>query len=253
MATARGKQRGLSRQGDVTTVKVAVDTARKKRFDVLLAAMNTSRRDEAGGFDAYWEAVGDILGSELYVAGGHATAAAFVRAVVKVPLRSALRNVRVARHASPAEEARYGTAVLDAALAYIEAKAGGPIEGKLPVAFDKLRVPVARGEGTGSILLAEATVDQVRAATRALLGGGKRASASTSPVEQAIGRAFRGTKALHGITVRVRGGRVQLGAFPATALGELGRALAGVKLPAAEKAGAAAKEPAKKARPAKGG
>lgn len=231
MAIARGKSRGVARKGDVSTVKVVVDTARKKRFEALIGEMHSSKRDEASGFDAYWEAVDDILRAELYIAGGYATADAFVRAVVKVPLRSALRNVRIARHASPAEEAAFGTALLDAAIGFIEAKAGGPIDGPLPVAFDKLRIPVEDGKGTKTLPLAEATVEQVRAATRALLGDGKKATSKRSPTEQAIVTTLHATKALRGLTVSVRDGKVRLGPFALESLADVARALSAVKLP----------------------
>ena len=223
----------MAAKGDVTTVKVVVDTAKKKRFEALLGDMQSSKREEAGGFDAYWEAVGEILSGELYIAGGFATAEAFVRATVNMPLRSALRNVRVARHASPAEEARFGTALLDAALAFIEAKAGGPVGGPLPAAFEKLRIPV-EGAAKGAaktILLADATVEQVRAATRALLAGDKKASSKRSAAEQAIVTALHATSALRSVQVSVRDGKVRIGAFPVASLGELGRALVGVRLP----------------------
>ncbi len=232
MAKARGTKRGIKAKGDATVVKVVVDAASKKRFAALLAQMQSSKREEAGGFDAYWEAVGEILDGELYVTGGYGTADAFVRAVVKVPMRTATRNVRVARHASPAEEAKLGTALLDAALAFIEAKAGGPVDGPLPVAFDKLRIPVQAKAGAKSVLLAEATVEQVRAATRALLGAGKKGASKRSAAEQAIAKALQGTKALRAVSVSVRNGNVRIGAFPLSALGEVARALSRVKLPA---------------------
>lgn len=248
MATARGKSRGVARKGDVSTVKVVVDTAKKKRFEALLGEMHSSKRDEASGFDAYWEAVDDILRSELYVAGGYATADAFVRAVVKIPLRSALRNVRIARHASPAEEAAFGTALLDAAIGFIEAKAGGPIDGPLPVAFDKLRIPIEDSQSTKTLPLAEATVEQVRSATRALLGDGKKATSRRSPTEQAIVTTLHASKALRGLTVSVRDGKVRLGPFALESLADVARALSSVKLPKAADTDAS---PSKSKAPAK--
>lgn len=230
MPKARGAKRGIQAKGDTTTVKVTIDAARKKRFEGLLHEMQSSKREEASGYDAYWEAVGEILQGELYIAGGYATADAFVRAVIKVPLRSVLRNVRVARHASPAEEATFGTALLDAALAYIEAKTGGPVDGPLPIAFEKLRIPLASKDGPKTILLANAIVDQVRAATRALLDKGKKTSSRRPPAEQSISDALRTIKALHDVPVSVRDGKVRIGAFPLNALADVARALSMVKL-----------------------
>lgn len=236
MATARGGTRGLARQGDAITIQVTIEKAKKQRFESLLVEMRASRRDEAGGYDAYWEAVGEVLDKELYVAGGHSTAEAFVREVVKMPIRSAMRNVRVARYASPAEEVKYGTALLDAALGYIEAMTHGPIEGRLPIAFDELRIPIQNKDATAKVQLIDATVEQVRSATRALLGATKKAPARKSAEEQAIVGALRKGKGLGGVAVSVRNGQVRLGAFPVNAFAELVRALAGVKLPAAPKA-----------------
>jgi len=139
----RGR-RGLARHGRAVSVEVRVDPERKWRFERLLGQMRRAGRKETAGFDEFWETVGEILDGELYVAGGYETARAFVAAEVKETLRTAQRNVRVAKYASPNQEQRYGTTLLDAALGCIEAKTGGPVRGKLPVRFEDLRIEVER-------------------------------------------------------------------------------------------------------------
>jgi hypothetical protein len=94
--------------------------------------------------------------------------------------------VRVAKFASPIEEERYGTTKLDAALAYIEAKLGAPlVHPPLPIALDRLRIPVKHGAGVGSrsCTLEEARVEDIVAATRGLR---TQKAKPTSSVERAI-------------------------------------------------------------------
>ena len=206
-----------------------LDPARVARFGRLRAVLEASRRKEASGFDAYYEALGEILEGALYVDGGWDTAKAFIRDVVKEPERTALRNVRVARHASPDEEAKYGVSLLDAALTLIEAKAGGPVKGPLPVRFDKLRVEVD-GEGgvTKKTPLAEATVAQVLAHARALATGKGKARRRSSPEETAIAETLSKWKSLRSTSVHVADMKVRLGPVPLHSLPDLIRALRAV-------------------------
>ena len=127
--SSRGRGRALSRHGTPPVIKIKVDAARKKELDCLLAIMYSGVREEALGFNAYWEAVGTIFDRELFADGGYDSPHAFIAAIVKEPRRTALRMTRVARYASPAEEAKCGTSILDAALSYIEAKTGGAVKG----------------------------------------------------------------------------------------------------------------------------
>jgi hypothetical protein len=225
MTSPRGRGRALKRHGDVTAVQVKLDPKHKERFEALLAEMRGARRDEAGGFDAYWEAVGAIIDGELYIAGGHETADAFFKTEVKAPKRTAMRLVRVARYASPAEEAKYGTAILDLALAYIEALTGGPIKGKLPIAFDKLKIPVERGGKVIKAPLAEASLREIREATRALLVKGSKSRYRRPPGEEALAAALRAEKALAEVTVSLSDGRVRFGAVPFASLSLFARAI----------------------------
>jgi hypothetical protein len=240
----RGRGRALARHGDLATLTLRADPKRKRQYDTLLATMRRSRREEAGGYDAYWEAVGAILDGDLYVYGGYDTPDAFLAAEVKVPRRTALRMVRVARYASPADEERYGTAILDAALSYIEAKTGGPVDGKLPVRFEDLRIPVVRDGATHRLSLHEITFDELTAATRALARKTGHAKERRSPTEQALVNALKDVKPLAGVTVHVSDGHLRLGAIPLYALPDLARVLRDLELPTP-----ATKKPAAKKKP----
>ncbi|HVY48078.1 MAG TPA: hypothetical protein VHB21_19455 [Minicystis sp.] len=171
----------------------------------------------------------EIVDRGLYADGGYDTAEAFLRAVVEMPARSAARMMRVARYASPAEEARYGVAVLDAALGYVEALTGGPARGKLPVAFARLKFPAVRNGKRVKVGLEAATVVDIRKATRALRqkegGGVKRA-----PEEAALLAALAKDARLAAIEARVVAGSLRLGAVPLGLVDALAKALARAKL-----------------------
>ena len=144
--------------------------------------------------------------------------------------RTARRFIRVAKYASPAEEAKYGVSKLDRAIAYVEAKAGGPAKERLPVAFDKLRVPVESDGKTTSVSLEKAKVEDIEAATRKLLRADEKdASAKASPVVKVVAAQLK-SKPLQGVTVRVTGGKLFLGAIPLGSLAELSAALLRIKL-----------------------
>ena len=154
--------------------------------------MQSSKKDESVGFDAYWEAVGEILDGELYLAGGYETAHAFIEAAVKEPERTVQRMVRVAKYATPAQEAKYGTSRLDAAITYVEGLTGGPASGSLKIDFDTLRIPVERDGRTIKKGLGEVSIQELSSTTRALVRKTGKARARSSPAEQAIVDALGG-------------------------------------------------------------
>jgi hypothetical protein len=214
-------------------VEVTVDRALKDRWVALLAKLEDAKREGAGAFDVQWETVGAIVEHEppLYLAGGFATVRDFLEKHVGENERTARRFIRVAKYASPAEEAKYGVSRLDRAIAYVEAKAGGPAKGRLPVAFDKLEVPVEVGGKTTMVPLDKAQVLDIEAATRKLVRAGEEAApAKASPLVKAVVAQLK-SKALHGITVRTTGGKLFLGAIPTSSLADLAAALLRIKLP----------------------
>ncbi|MCC6559239.1 MAG: hypothetical protein IT372_40450 [Polyangiaceae bacterium] len=136
----------------------------------------------------------------------------------------------MAKYASPAEEARYGVSKLDAAITYVEAKQGAPAKGRVPVAFNDLKISIDRDGKTVRLGLDDASVKEIAEATRRLLRAEQKTPAKASPVVTAITREL-GKGLLAGITVRLAGGRLALGAIPVEALGDLAKALGRVKLP----------------------
>lgn len=211
-------------------VTITVDRALKQRWESAIAAIHAARREGAGAFDALWEAAAEIVEHEppLYLAGGFATAKAFIQQQLGETERNARRNMRIAKFASPSEEAQYGTSKLDAALTLLEAKAG-ELKGRLPVDFAKLRIPVDRPGGDKTVSFEEATVQEILVAARRLQRGDKT-KAPASPTVAAVTKALQ-SKSLKGVSVRVAGGKLSLGGIPLEAIGELSRALGKVKLP----------------------
>ena len=178
MANAKKKRSIPKKPADVA---VPVDAKLKARWDATLAVVTKAKVRGASAFDELYEAVGAIIDHDppLYVLGGFASVEEFAKEVLGEKKRSVQRNVRVARFASPRDEVKYGVTKLDAALALLEARAGKPL-GKVPVAFASLRIPVKDGKTAKSVRFADATIEEINAATRAT-----RASAGTSRVKKA--------------------------------------------------------------------
>jgi hypothetical protein len=216
-------------------VLVKVDARLKRRWEELLDALRSARGRGAGAFDELWELAGEVVTHDppLYVFGGFASAREFFREVLHEEERTARRLIRVARFASPAEEARYGTSMLDAAIAYVEAKVGHAMEGTLPVSFERLRIPVARDGRKRRLPLQEVTLAELTAATRALRPGGRKRTGRASPAREALATALKKTKALAEVEVREAGGYASFARVPVAHLGAFGRAVAAVRPPRA--------------------
>lgn len=213
-------------------VDLKVDKDLQKRWQKALDVIKDAKREGASAFDVLWETVAEIVEHDppLYLAGGLATTKDFFTEHLGETDRSARRWMRVAKYASPAEEARYGVSKLDAVLGYLEAKSGGAIKGSLPVALDKLKIPVERDGKTSSVPLEEATVDAIHTATRKLKRGGQKLPRKTSPVLAAVTRELSKGK-LRGISAKISGGKLMLGAVPLDALTDLADALRRIELP----------------------
>lgn len=233
MGKAHAKRGTAARKRGVLTVKVAakdvatkVDPKLKRLWDETLAAIVAAKGAGAGAFDELWEAVGRVLAHEppLYVLGGYASPAEFFREELHEEARTARRYVRVARFATPKEEETYGIAVLDAALGYLEAKVGHTLDGALPVAFDRLKIPVTEGKATRHVPLARATVAQINAATRAL----SKPSAQRGPrsaLRDAMIAAMKSSPILDGVRVHEANGILSFTHVPAGGLGPFARAV----------------------------
>src|SRR5262245_57329740 len=91
------------------TVTVTIDRALKAAWNRAEAELEATKIEGARAWDRFWETVGTIIDHSppLYLAGGVSTDREFFAKYADgVDVRVARRNVRVARLASPDEEAR---------------------------------------------------------------------------------------------------------------------------------------------------
>ncbi len=213
-------------------VSTLVDPAIKKRWDALSKIITRASKEEALDFDEKWEAVADIVFSDppLYLAGGFSTDSDFFQKYLHVDRFTGLRKARVARFANAKQIEQLGDTKIEAVLDYLEAKTGGPITSRLPVALDDVKVPVEREGKTANLPLAEVSREQLRAATRALKAKSAKTTASSprgASVQAAIAKA--GLK----VQVSVRRDSLDLRAIAFDDLPKLGALLSKLKLPPA--------------------
>ena len=242
--TSRRRKRAARAPKDVL---VPVDPALKKRWDELKRALDEATERGMSAFDERWEIAERIVTHQppLYVFGGYKNTTEFFSEAMKEDPRSAYRFMRVAKYASPAEEEKYGVSLLDKAIAYIETQ-HGPLDGPLPVAFERLKIPVRRNGPkasrasrgmTAKVLLTEATVEDLERATRAAK---KRSPKDLqSPIEKAMVAALRGKKQLAGIRVRARAGGAKTVSFlgvPVEQLAAFAKIVGAVTLPTGKRA-----------------
>lgn len=233
----RSKNEKAARPTPRSRVALTVDARLKKAWMTAFSAVASAKRRGAGAFDELWESVAEIAHHDppLYLADGCATFRDFLsKHLPDVDERTAKRYMRVAQFASPDEEVKYTVSKIDAALTLLEARAGAERSGRLPVDFEKLKVPVHEGGSTKQIAFAVASVDQIRKAARlAVASGGARArgggAAKESPVVVAIRKRLRGE--LAHVTLRVSGGVVSFGNVGLHHVAALGKALAAFELP----------------------
>jgi hypothetical protein len=233
--TARGgkpKPRPTSALAEPAHVELTVDRALKQRWEKALATVKASKQRGASAFDQLWETVGEVVEHDppLYLAGGFSTARGFFAAHFDETERTAYRNIRVAKYASPAEEARYGVAKLDLVLSFIEAKLGAPAKGRLPVDFANVKIPVRRNGEDRKVGIEVATAQEIAAATRNLTRAARKTPAKVSPMVAALTKALS-KGALRAVTVRFSNGKLSLGGIDPAALPALVQALSGLKLP----------------------
>jgi hypothetical protein len=204
-------------------VDLKIDRDLKRRWVRAVDVVKAAQREGSSAFDRQYETVGEILESDppLYLAGGYKNARAFIRDVLKESERTVRRLVRVAKFASPQEETRYGISKLDAALDWLEAKAGKP-RGALPVDFPRLRVPT----DDVTIAFEDATVEHLRAATRKAR---RTPRAKSPPMVRALRAAL--PKSLASITMSVTAGKLTLGNIDTNQIRTLAAFLAKTKLP----------------------
>jgi hypothetical protein len=209
---------------------VPVDPSLKAAWTKLAAQIDGLSKHEASDFDALWEAVDRVVSHDppLYLFGGFKNATEFFAERLHVDLRTATRNIRVARYASPADEAAYGASNIDAALGFLEAK-NGPLGGTLPVSFARLRIPVPDGRHVKLAAFADLSKAQIQGATRALLD--KKSPAPKNPARAALEATLGKHMALGKVVVHERAGYATFANVPLASLDLFARALVRTKLP----------------------
>ncbi|HVY44982.1 MAG TPA: hypothetical protein VHB21_03845 [Minicystis sp.] len=227
--TSSKGRRGAKGGARARAIEIKVDAALATAWKKVVAVLDASSREGIRAWDRKYEAVGEILAHDppLYLAGGMATARDFFKAYLpgETP-RSILRSVRVAQYASPDEEARYGTSKIDAAIDYLEAT-HGKAKGRIPVDFEKLRIP----SGKTSLAFPSATVAAVKTAARVAARNGRNPPhTKRSPIVVALAQAL--PKAAKDVTIHDAGGRLTLG-IPLAHVAVVLRALARAQLPVA--------------------
>jgi hypothetical protein len=223
-------------QSKKSVVSTLANQAMKRRWLSLSKTIADASYNEASDFDRKWEAVADVIFSTppLYLAGGFPHETAFFKEFLKVERSTGIRKARVARVASAADIELYGDTKIDAVLDYLERKTGGPLKSRLPVALSAVRIPVGeKGGAVRQVSLAEATREQIRAATRALRNANAEGT-KASPQATAIARALSAA-GLKGIDVVVHRDGFDLRGIPFASLDKLARTLRSVKLPPATK------------------
>ncbi len=217
----------------------AKDVARTTRVDPKLAAawkkifarISHAESRGAEAFDELWEAAAAAAHHDppLYVFGGFKSASDFFLRALHTDLRSATRNMAVAAHATPKEEELYGTSSIAAALDYLTAKFG-TLGATLPVAFERLKIPVREGTHTKLVPFPKASVAEIIAATR-LLQRKAAGEPVTDRAEAAIARSMARHPAFKKVRFSVRAGFLHVRAIPLASLDLFAKALADVSLP----------------------
>jgi hypothetical protein len=215
------------------TVLVPVSPALERAWEKLAHEIDSSAEKGASAFDELWEAVAHVIDHEppLYVFGGYKTAADFFEHRLHVDTRTAQRNIRVARYATPQEEAEYGATNLDALIGYLEAK-HGKLNSALPISIARMRIPITNGKKQELVRFPKLTAPQINAATRALLA--KKSPTPKNPARHALEGALGKHDALSHVVVHEREGFASFTNVPLASIGVFARAITAAKLPPIE-------------------
>ena len=209
-------------------IKVKIDPALAAAWKKAIATFESAAAEGQRAWDLKYETVGAILQHDppLYLAGGLSTAIDFVRRYLPgEDYRSVIRNVRTAQYASPDEEERYTTSKISAAIDWLEATHGKPATGRIPVDFGKLRI-ATKG---GSIKFTDASVQQIRDATRVASRRATHGPSAASSVVKAVAALL--PKEASEVTVHYADGRLTIGRVPVRLFVGVMRALSKAKVP----------------------
>ena len=207
-----------------------VDPALKRAWEKFASSIDSLAEKGAAAFDELWENVAHVVDHQppLYLFGGYKTVAEFFKERLHTDVRTAQRNIRVARYATPQEEADYGNSNIDALIGYLEAK-HGKLNGTLPIAIARVRIPVASGKEHKMVPFPDLTAPQINAATRALLA--KKSPVPKNPARHALEGALAKHDALSHVVIHEREGFATFTNVPLASLDLFAKALTSVKLP----------------------
>lgn len=215
-----------------SAVKVTVDVDKnlKHLWEAEARKLTQASKGEASSWDDRYEAIAAILEHEppLYLAGGFSTDADFIKKVVREDKSSLYRNLRVAKYANPSEVELYTVSKLDLAIAIVETRNHGPLKGRTPIAFEKLRFPFLDGTETVTRSFPDMTVGQLRSAL-ALARGRDVKSKNASPAAKRIAAALKAS-GVKGVTFSVSTKTCSL-RVPLEGLGRVAKALSGWTAP----------------------
>lgn len=211
-------------------VIVKVDVALKKLYAEAIRALERATAEGAKSWDVRYEAIGDIVEHEppLYLAGGYSTETDFFAQVVQENRQSVYRNMRVAKYANPDEIEKYTTSKLDLAITSVETKNGGPLKGRNPIDFAKLRFAFKRDGKTVTKSMNDVVVSELRDSI-ALLKGKEASSKKASPLAKAIDAVLKKTN-VKGASASVTASQVAL-RVPTADFDTVARAFANFKSP----------------------
>lgn len=218
----------------VTAARKAT-SAMKKRFDALVAKMAVASKDEARGWDSYFEYAGEILRDKLWIAGGFDSAQQWLESISDEPSRSLRRNVRVAESSSPDEQVKFTRSKITLALALFDARDAAaakkrgeswkPSDEPRVVDWKTVRFDVVRDGAKKKLSLDEITAPELQAMIDKANGKPKGgADAEPTETERAL-RSALDASGLEDITIAQRDHRYSVTGARADQLEALGRAL----------------------------
>jgi hypothetical protein len=235
----------------------ALEPKHRALYDRLMRAIEKGRAIGAKAFDEVYEAAEKIVYAEppLY-RFEYETTAEFTEKVLGEEERNARRWMRVAKYATPDEERDVGVSKLDAAIKHIEARIGHPIDGTLPVAFDRLKIAVKRNGDVKKLLLRseEVTVRDIDAATAELLRARRGELPAEHDAEDACRHELGKSKAFGDVDLKQRRGFMDFRGVPVGSLGLFAESVARAARRFAreeDRESRARKSPAKTTKPAR--
>ncbi len=191
-------------------VVVKVDASLKRLYAEALDQFEHASAEGAKSWDRRYEAVAEIIehSPPLYLAGGFASEGDFFAQVLRENRQSVYRHMRVAKYATPDDIERYTSSRIDAAITFVETKNGGPLKGRNPIDFAKLRFAFKREGKIVNKALADITMLELRDAL-ALLKGREASSKKASPLARALNDVLKRSK-VKGASVSVSASQVIL-------------------------------------------